>query len=137
MSVKQISPRVRLAFVLGLMASTCWLVGCSSDRPTGSASGKVTCSGTPPTAGTVLFSNPETGVGASAELDASGAYKIESIPTGAYHVAIQPPPPPAPHEMEQAAAAPRADIPPKFQDPNTSGLTATVEEGANTKDFAF
>ncbi len=115
----------------------CWLVGCAAEQPTGSVSGKITCNGAPLRAGIVLFSSPETGVGASAELDASGGYQIASIPTGEYQVAIQPPPPPAPHEMQPTSAILRAGIPPKYQDPKTSGLAASVKEGANTADFAL
>ena len=130
-------PWVRSGLLVGLVAAACWLAGCAGGPPTGSVSGKVTCNGTPLSAGVVLFSNPKTGVGASTALDASGAYEIKSIQTGQYQVAIQPPPPPAPHEMQGTAAAPRASVPQKYQDPKTSGLTATVEEGANTENFAL
>ena len=137
MSMKRNGPGARSGLFLGLVAAACWLAGCAGGPPTGSVSGKVTCNGAPLSAGVVLFSNPQTGVGASAGLDTSGAYRIESIQTGQYQVAIQPPPPPAPHEMEQAAAAPRSSVPQKYQDPKTSGLTATVNEGPNTRDFAL
>jgi len=130
-------PTMRWGLLAGLVVAACWAAGCAGGPPTGSVSGKVTCNGAPLSAGVVLFSNPQTGVGASAALDASGTYTIKSIPTGQYQVAIQPPPPPAPHEMQQASAAPRASIPQKYQDPKKSGLTATVKEGANTQDFAL
>jgi hypothetical protein len=133
----QSSLRARPTFVLGLVASTCWFVGCGGGPPTGSVSGKVTQDGVPLTAGLVLFSNEEKGVGAGAELDTSGTYQIESIETGEYQVAVQPPPAPPPHEMEQAAVAPRTNIPKKYQDPKTSGLTATVQEGANSAHFGL
>lgn len=130
-------PAARRWLVLGAVVSACWLSGCGGKTPMGSVSGKVTLGGAPLGAGVVEFSNQKTGVGASAKLDASGAYRIESVPAGDYQVAVQPPPPPAPHEMTQPAAAPRAAVPPKYQDPKTSGLTATVKEGANTQDFAL
>jgi hypothetical protein len=128
---------VRWGPLLGLAASACWLVGCGGGPTTGSVSGKVTLNGAPLAAGVVLFSNAKTGVGASATLDASGAYRIESIRTGEYQVAVQPPPAPAPHEMQPGAAPPTTDVPAKSQDPATSGLKATVEKGANTADFAL
>ena len=119
--------------IVGLM---CCFTGCSGGQPTGSVSGTVTLGGAPLTAGVVLFSNQSTGVGATAELDASGSYQIRSIPTGQYQVAIEPPPPPAPHEMDQSGP-PRSDVPLKYQDLQTSGLSATVARGANTADFAL
>jgi len=127
---------MRWRFLAGLL-TVCWLTGCGGRAPTGSISGKVTLGGTPLSAGVVVFSNAKTGVGASAPLDASGTYTIESIATGQYQVAVQPPPAPAPHEMEQASAAPRVSVPQKSQDPKTSNLTATVNEGANKQDFAL
>ncbi len=135
--MKRNAPGVRCWLLLGAVVSACWLAGCGGKPPVGSVSGKVTLGGQPLTAGVVQFSSQKTGVGASAKLDASGAYRIESIQVGDYEVAVQPPPPPAPHEMPQPAAAPRANVPPKYQDPKTSGLTATVKEGANTKDLAL
>ena len=123
-------------FFLALAAPVACLPGCSGSRPTGSVSGTVTLGGAPLTAGLVLFSNQATGVGVTAELDASGRYEIEAIPTGEYQVAIEPPPLPAPHEMDQARV-PGDNIPPKYKNLQTSALTAIVEPGANTIDFAL
>ncbi len=76
--------------------------------------------------------------GPSGVLDATGTYRVETpLPTGQYEVMILPPPPPARHEMNKAATLPRSSIPVKFQNPKTSGLTATIQEGANTADFAL
>lgn len=126
----------RWVFFLSIAAPIACLPGCSGGRPTGSVSGTVTLGGAPLTAGLVLFSNQAKGVGVTAELDQSGMYEIQSIAAGEYQVAIEPPPPPAPHEMDQARV-PRDNVPPKYQDLQTSGLTAIVEPGANTVDFAL
>lgn len=126
----------RWVFLLAIAAPVACLPGCSGGRPSGSVSGTVTLGGSPLTAGLVLFSNQATGVGVTAELDASGRYEIGAIPTGEYQVAIEPPPLPAPHEMDQVRA-PRDNIPPKYKDLQTSGLTAIVESRANTIDFAL
>ncbi len=106
------------------------------DGPTGTVSGTVTLKDKTLTAGTVVFLNPDAGVGASGVVDTSGAYRIDSpVRTGTYQVAVQPPPLPAPHEMDKTPMPPKTDIPAKFQDPTTSGLSATVKEGANTVDL--
>ncbi|MGI6416746.1 MAG: hypothetical protein ACOX1P_13830 [Thermoguttaceae bacterium] len=94
------------------------------------------------TTGFVLFVNEESGVGASAPLDSSGNYQIPSIQTGDYQVAFGHPPAPGPEEMEGAEKGaqiviPKLDIPDKFLNPKTSGLTATVVEGDNTADFSL
>jgi hypothetical protein len=119
-----------------ILVSMCIFAGCSGGQPTGSISGTVALGGSPLTAGAVVFTNEATGFGVTAELDASGTYRIPSIPTGQYQVAIEPPPPPAPHEMDQRGA-PRTEVRRKYQDPHTSGLSATVQRGANTVDFAL
>jgi hypothetical protein len=125
--------------VLGLLFFSAGLVGCGPARaPTGKVSGKVTLQGQPLSSGVVLFSNEKLGAGASAKLDPTGSYQLDApLPVGSYQVAVQPPPPPAPHEMPQAAPPPRTNIPAKYQDPKTSELKATVNEGSNTADFAI
>ena len=138
MSMKRSVLNARLAAFFGLLACTCWCAGCGSGAPpAGSVSGNVTYNGQPLASGVVIFENEKTGVGASAELDSSGTYRIESIRTGQYQVAIQPPSAPPPEEMEQGAEAPKLNIPDKYLNPQTSDLTATVNEGTNTADFSL
>lgn len=134
--MKRSSPAARRAYLAALSAAMLALAGCGGSEPTGSVAGNVTLDGAPLTAGVVLFSNPATGVGVTAELDASGTYRVRSIPTGEYQVAVQPPPPPAPHEMDQPGA-PRPNVPQQYQDPKTSGLSTTVGPGSNSADFAL
>lgn len=112
-------------------------IGCSDEPPTGSVSGTVTLNDQPLGSGIVILLDEQTGVGGSAELDASGRYKIASIRVGTYQVAVQGPPPPAPHEMADATVPPAPPIPPKFQSAETSGLSVEVEEGKNAADFAL
>ena len=120
--------------LLSIAAIAVCILGCSGSKPQGSASGKVTFGGKPVTSGSVLFSDSTTGTGATAELDSSGGYQIDSIPTGSYQVAITLPPAPAPHEMQQAVIS-YINIPAMYQTPETSGLTATIKDGQNSLDF--
>lgn len=121
---------------VGIVILAVGLLGCSNEKPKGSVSGTVTFGGKPVTSGSVLFSDATTGTGATASLDTSGKYRIDSIPTGSYQVAITPPPAPAPHERQQQAMQ-RVPVPPKYQNSQTSGLTATVGEGTNEASFNF
>jgi len=126
----------RLAICLGFLASVCWCTGCGPGAPpTGSISGKVTFKGEPVTTGVITLVNDEAGLGASGELDASGNFRIDSIQTGQYKVAVYRPPPPPESNVDLKNW--KLSIPGKYQDIETSGLTATVNEGENTADFGF
>ena len=129
--------RVRVLLLMGLLTCTCCWIGCGGGEPSGSVSGKVTYNGKPVTPGVVQFMNPDTGIGASAQLDASGAYKVLSLRTGEYQVAIQDPPVPSPEEVGKGAQVQKVDVPDKYVDPLTSGLTATISEGENSVDFTL
>lgn len=134
--MKSCALTLRLGLLGILSVSVCWLGGCGpAGAPTGSVQGKVTHNGAPLTTGTVTFVNQGTGVGASAELDGTGNYRVESILTGDYQVAIQPPAAPNPEEVAAGAKVQTLTIPDKFQSPQTSDLTAKVEVGSNTVDF--
>ena len=119
---------------LGLCVLVCRLW--AKPPATGSILGKVTCRGQPLTGGIVTFINEKVGGGASSEIDSSGAYRITSIRTGEYNVAIHRQPP-KPETPRQVAGAQKLNIPEKYQTPQTSGLTATVKEGQNTADFSL
>ena len=127
----------RSAVLLGLLGCVyCW-AGCGSGASlTGSVSGKVTYNGQPLTTGVVTFVNDETGSGASGDLDSSGTYSIGSIRTGEYNVRVHMRPP-RPEAPPQGAGTWRLNIPAKYQDARTSGLTATVKAGKNTADFGL
>ncbi len=129
----------RMAVLLGLLACVSWYVGCgSSAPPTGSVSGKVTYNGKPLTTGVVTFINEKAGSGASGDINASGDYRIALIRTGEYNVAIhRRPPAPGGKTIVNGNMRLRLSIPEKYQDHQTSGLTATVKEGNNTADFGL
>lgn len=124
------------ALAVALAASAvCW-AGCGpQELPAGSLTGKVSLKGEPLSGGMVTIINSDTGIGASGEIDSSGRFRIDSARTGTYQVAIQPPAAPTPDEMAAGAKPESSPIPPKYQDPQTSGLTATVNEGSNEANF--
>ena len=139
MEIREMSSMIsmrRPALVLGLAVCVGWCLGCGAGQPpTGKLAGKVTLQGKPLASGTVTLVNTDSGIGASSQLDASGGYRIDSVRTGEYQVAIQPPPAPSPEAMAEGAKMEPSAIPDKYQDPQASGLKVTVGKGDNTSDF--
>lgn len=125
---------MRYFAIIVIFTATCSLIlGCGSGGiPAGSLSGTVTMEGTALTSGTVTLVNQDAGHGASAELDASGNFLIESLPTGSYHVAIQSAAIPSPEEMERGAKPVQLGIPGRYSNPETSDLSVSIEQGENT-----
>ena len=108
------------------------LAGCGPEFPLAEVSGKVTCKGKPLPEGTVLFV-PQGGPAAASVLAADGSYRLlsrkpgDGALIGRHKVAIIPPP------HGKIANAPK--VPPKYRDPETSGLVAEVKKGENILDF--
>lgn len=113
------------------------LVGCGGpkgDKNVGTVSGQVTHHGGKPlTDAVITFYAPKQGTSGFAPLGGDGKYRIETpLKAGDYQVCVAPPeavdpadgsPPPKPVQ--------NADIPAKYRDYRTSGLTTTVKAGAN------
>jgi hypothetical protein len=123
----------------GLLAALA-CVGCQG--PTGDVSGTVTYLGAPLPVGSITFldagKNP---VGTAAICN--GKYTLRNLPVGTVTIIIMTPPapnldnmPPAPPPRAPKAAlsslevTPRPDVPDRYADPNASGLTYTVQPGA-------
>jgi hypothetical protein len=133
--------RVLQTIVPVLSLALC-LSGCGDKGPKlAPVSGHVTFQGKPVAAGMVRFSNPPAGIDILATLQADGAYSVHmakgnGLPEGTYAVAVVPPrvnspvgtmtPPPLPEYP---------DIPEKYRQPSTSGLTLTVKPGGNPFDI--
>jgi hypothetical protein len=118
-------------------------VGC---KPSGMqpcpVTGKVTFQRKPVTDGMIRFSNPTGGVDITALIKPDGAYEIlmaqgKGLPPGTYQVAVAPPPVKIPLGPMTEKPKPHAcpNIPEKYRDPATSGLTFFVEEGKNVLDI--
>jgi hypothetical protein len=122
--------------VLGSMLMGC---GRSGEKPQ-PVSGRVTFQGKAVAAGMIRFSNPQAAIDIMANLRPDGAYEVlmargAGLPTGTYQVAVMPPMVERPIGMGQAPKPPVcADIPAKYRQPSTSGLTLTVKPGRNVLD---
>jgi hypothetical protein len=112
-------------------------MGCGPDGPPrGTVSGVVTYKDKPVTEGQVVFSAPERGQGAMANLDSTGKYSIpEGIEVGEYKVMVTPPP------SNVAAGGPKpplkvyTNLPEQYRNEATTDLKANVVEGENTFNF--
>jgi len=99
--------------------------------------GKVTYQGTPVGEGTITFEDQAAGFANQATLGSDGAYSLE-VPDGTFAVSIQPP-------MVEISSGPESppdevtkdmqEIPKRYRQAETSGLSATVAKGQTTHDF--
>jgi len=118
------------------------LVGpaCRRKRPLGKAEGSVTFQGKPVEAGAVIFSNDDLGVAYVGHLGAGGFFRFEvadgyGLPPATYKVGVGPPQPKPTLEVELArttnVSTDFPNIPAKYFDPNSSGISVEVREGDN------
>ncbi len=131
-----------------LGAAVIAVLGCGSggfSGPTGTVTGKVTLDGAPVPQGCVVSFVSPAGFTASATVGADGSYTLRSgdkadIPAANYKVAVAQPAADMSGadydkymsaEGGQAAAAPAATIPAKYQTVDASGLSYDVKEGPN------
>ncbi len=117
-----------------------WLaIGCNqTGPPLVDVSGQVTLDGLPLTEGTVSFLS-SSGKIASASLDEGGGFHLtcqygNGVPLGDYQVAILPPPAADAKDPERMSGRRRAvpsasSIPVRYQRPESSGLSETIEHG--------
>lgn len=152
---------LRVAISVCLLA----LVGCNSGPSVAPVTGKVTLDGAPLPGATVTFSPIKGGNGNAAvgTVDANGEYKLtdmnsKNIGSGAvagdYKVGIVWFKPDANDTSRSSGASaagamtadkaaastasgPKLALPAPYQNPETSGLKATVKSGQNTFDFAL
>lgn len=124
---------LRRGSILPVLATAVLANGCGggSGKPAGTVAGKVTMKGNPVGAGSVNFLSA-SGTAAMAKIDESGSFKIDgSLDAGDYKVYLLPPvPEPVPPGTKRPPTG-KFEVPQKYRDPSTSGLTAQVKEGAN------
>ncbi len=99
----------------------------------GQVSGVVTYQGKSVPAGTVLFVGDDNKP-VRTPINNDGSYQARNVPLGKVKIAVLVPPPSPPPSAEGShappSAAPAAAIPPKYMDPDTSGLTCDVTGGS-------
>lgn len=108
------------------------MVGCGdSGPPSGTISGKVTLGGEPITSGNVSFYSEQLGSGAQASISQDGTYTLaNALQTGEYQVAVR--------GVDGNPGEPEPEptkVPKKYWMEATSGLTVTLNPGANTFDI--
>jgi hypothetical protein len=127
-----------------LVALSLSVIGCGSGEVRGKIAGKVTFQGEAVSEGIVAFQNNEMGIHMTANPEPDGRYEIvtakgRGLPVGTYQVSVCPPPPPFPPIGSTVIPPPKPypNIPQKYRDANTSGLTLTVKPGENVFDIVM
>jgi hypothetical protein len=127
---------------LTLVLSAFCLSGCGEKGPKlWPVSGQVAFRGSAVSAGMVCFSNPSAGIDILAELGYDGVYSVRmakgvGLPEGTYSVCVVPPRAKLPLGAMTPPPPPKfPDIPEKYRDASTSGLSLTVKPGNNRFDI--
>ncbi len=122
----------------GLLAAALLAAGCGAGaKPAGSVAGTVTYNGGPVHSGSLNLIS-KTGSATLAKIDDGGAFKVDApVEAGEYKAYVTPPLPEPQAPGTRVAAPKKFEVPPKFQDPATSGVTVVVKAGTNdvTVDF--
>ena len=154
-----------MVYRLGVCVCLLIAVGCNGGPKVSSVTGKVTMDGAPLSGATVTFSPVKGGTGSAAvgTVDASGAYKLTDMKStnigsgavvGDYNVGIVWFKPDdndtsrssgasaagvmtADKAAASTAGGPKLALPTAYQNPETSGLKASVKAGENNFDFTL
>jgi hypothetical protein len=139
------------AFRLGALLLLAAAAG-GCHKSTATLSGTVTYRGRPVTSGEVVFLSEGGTASAHAPIGPDGRYTVTGVPVGPVKVAVDNPPPswyatgqrlpaalasdPEVREAREQAAH-YVPTPPRYRDPNHSGLSHTVERGSRSYDIAL
>jgi hypothetical protein len=139
----------RFCTVFLLLAALPGAGGCA--RQLASVSGSVSYRGKPVTSGSVIVKSADGERVASAPILPDGTFRLRRAPTGPVKVAVDNPAPPRSVPAHPGKNAPEADevreaaeqarrfvaLPPRYKDPDLSGITTTLQGGANTFDITL
>jgi hypothetical protein len=124
-----------------LVGLVCGTSGCGSGEVRGRIAGKIAFQGKPLSEGLVCFSNIDKGIHMTGDLKPDGTYEIitakgAGLPLGDYRVRVRPPLEPLPMGAMPKVPKPKKypNIPQKYREYETSGLTLSVKEGDNPFD---
>jgi hypothetical protein len=129
--------------LLLLAALSVVVFGCKPAEKLGRIGGKVTFQEQPVSEGMVVFSCVDKGVNMTGPLKADGTYEIimakgAGLPLGTYKVCVSPPLTFVPiGEAAPQKAKNYPNIPKKYRNLETSGLTVTVKDGENRFDISM
>jgi hypothetical protein len=151
MSAQHRTGGVRSPLTLLLPLALVGLSGCAGGDLPASVAGKVTYRGKPVTSGVVVLVGEDGKVSQPASVQPDGTFTIAHAPAGKVKVSLDNPRPVVPHvpaaarsasvdeEAREAAAQARLYVPtpPKFKDPDQSGVTLDLHRGSNTCDIAL
>ncbi len=131
---------VRFHFLAVLLLIPCLTAGCgrSADRPPATISGIVSLDGEPLKSGSIQLTSMKTGEAAYTNLDEAGKYRLEfpEADVGAeYQVTIGQPVTDSPDALAAPVSTAKNNVPAKFANRATSGLTAQLQAGENTQNF--
>jgi hypothetical protein len=124
-------PPIQIAGIF--LTGAAFLTGCGPEgAPTGHVVGCVEFRQKPISVGLVTFHSSASGIAATAKIEA-GRFALESpLEVGSYSVYVSPPvPQPRDPNLGPPPPTPLVDIPPKAQDPLTSGIVISVVPGPN------
>jgi hypothetical protein len=124
--------------LLAVLSLAC--LGCDMGETRGQVAGKVTFQGKPVSEGFVLLSNHDKGIHVTADLKPDGSYAVRmakgpGLPVGVYLVCVCPPPIQPKGVFDVSKIKEYPNIPQKYRNPPTSGLTLSVKCGANPLDI--
>lgn len=138
---------------MGLCAAICLLGGCGVREyrlpETGaSLEGTVKYKGSPLPAAMIIVAGESSS--ATGNISENGRYKIDNVPLGTVKLAVNTDAAKGQmigQRMAQSYQAEKGgkgqatleiiEVPKKYQDPNASGITTTIKEGANTFDIVL
>jgi hypothetical protein len=144
--VKNAAPHAgagRRACHLALAVATLTPLACGRSGPEmASVSGTVTYQGKPVPLGTITFVPvAPDGRNATGVIGSDGSYTLQTeepgdgAQLGEYRVTVYAHDEPILDYIPKKPIQPKALVPPQYENPDTSGLTATVNSGSNTFDF--
>lgn len=124
-----------MAFCMSIMLISC--IGCDGSPATYTVSGSVSYQGKPVTGGLINFM-PTAGQPLGGRINEDGTYSYR-LPAGEFKVRIDTPPP-MPEGWEEGDPLPKPkprQVPEKFGQYRSSGLTTTVDAGSSSQTINF